>query len=178
MTDRWCDRRGVGEPYPRAVEIDPGEVRWHNGYTPLPAIGPCPHSVCEHLAHTSVAMGPSAERYELVDCGPTGACWGRCRAWTGADGYVTTPWLQVREDPDVPAQPHDAQAIESLEGDWVVLCATCPAGVVSGLTPEQAYDELAKHAPDPEAWITPSGKPGYRTRRGAGPLGVDGRSRS
>lgn len=63
---------------------------------------------------------------------------------------------------------HDAQAFETAEGDWVMLCTTCPKAE-SGLTPDAAYAALAEHAPNPEAWINPAGKPGYRTRRGGGP---------
>lgn len=60
--------------------------------------------------------------------------------------------------------PHDAQTFETAEGDWVMLCATCPSSQ-SGMTADDAYTALAAHAPNPEYWITPSGKPGYRTRR-------------
>jgi hypothetical protein len=63
---------------------------------------------------------------------------------------------------------HKAQAFETAEDDWVMLCATC-LKTKSGLTADEAYNMLADHTPNPEAWTTPSGKPGYRTRRGGGP---------
>ncbi len=76
----------------------PGEITWFKGTGPRPVLGACPHVSCSHAAQSTVAWGPSLERYELVVCDMprTGAgCAGSCRAWVDGRGRVTTSWLMV-----------------------------------------------------------------------------------
>ena len=75
----------------------PGEIHWFKGETPLPVLGPCPHTDCKHLGQGVIAWGPTYERYELVECGIAGGdgCGAQCRAWSDERGRITTAWLQV-----------------------------------------------------------------------------------
>ncbi len=76
----------------------PGEITWFKGCGPLPVLGPCPHTSCSHVVLSTVAWGPSMNRYELVVCDMprTGAgCAGNCRVWVDERGRVTTNWLRV-----------------------------------------------------------------------------------
>lgn len=89
----------------------PGEITWFKDKGPLPVLGPCPHSSCRHDAQSTLAWGPSMERYELVRCvmPRTGAgCGGTCRAWSDGHGRTATAWLHVDVTADV--QLHDTPA--------------------------------------------------------------------
>ena len=85
----------------------PGEVTWLKGNTPVPVVGPCPHSGCQHETQSVVAWGPDLDRYELVACDVAGQCAGRCRAWSrpsrstdrAGKPLMSTSWLLVAPPP-------------------------------------------------------------------------------
>lgn len=79
---------------------NPGEIRWFKGYGPAEVLGSCPHD-CPHNAQTTIAWGPSLERYELVACDK--ACGGFCRAWIDDRGRTVTAWLETAAPLLVPA---------------------------------------------------------------------------
>jgi hypothetical protein len=82
---------------------NPGEISWLYGRGPALVLGPCSHG-CKH-ARSLIAMGPSYDRYKLVECNgvrPGGGeteCAGRCRAWMDSWGNTVTDWLQVDVNP-------------------------------------------------------------------------------
>lgn len=76
----------------------PGEITWFKDKHPLPVLGPCPHHNCSHSVQSTIAWGPSMDRYELVVCDMprTGAgCACTCRVWVNGRGRIATQWLQV-----------------------------------------------------------------------------------
>lgn len=83
----------------------PGDFHWFSGYGPRQVIGPCPHGNCPHNAISTVAWGPDATRYELVDCDVADACEGNCRAWISSHSVTTAPWLHVGERIGGESQP-------------------------------------------------------------------------
>lgn len=80
----------------------PGQISWFKGHGPLPVLGPCPHTNCQHWGQGVIAWGPSMDRYELVACGSIdpadeapGDCAMTCRAWVDGQGRVVTQWENV-----------------------------------------------------------------------------------
>lgn len=76
----------------------PGEISWYAGRGPGQVLGECPHVGCPHLDTSTIAWGPSLDRYELVRCVMPGCVGdGQCRAWSDGRGRITTAWLHVAE---------------------------------------------------------------------------------